>query len=187
MIIGLCGYAQSGKDTAADLLAQYGFERRAFADALREVVYRIDPLIPIPADSLDGTYRLQHIVDGWGWDFAKTAYPEVRRLLQVTGTEAVRQVLGESIWVDHIMDGIVGDENIVITDVRYPDEVAAVKEAGGIVVWIHRDGVGPVNSHASDNALSAENADYILFNPGDIDGYLTEVGMLVEAYDLVSA
>jgi hypothetical protein len=46
VIIGLCGYAQSGKDTlAAYLTENWWFDRRAFADPIRDVLYNLNPLI----------------------------------------------------------------------------------------------------------------------------------------------
>ena len=46
MIIGISGYARSGKDSVANILVQdFGFERRAFADKLREALYALNPII----------------------------------------------------------------------------------------------------------------------------------------------
>jgi dephospho-CoA kinase len=40
MIIGLTGYAQSGKDTVANILVEnYGYQRVAFADPIRALLY----------------------------------------------------------------------------------------------------------------------------------------------------
>ncbi len=81
MIIGLSGYAQSGKDTVAELLClNYGFKRIAFADAIREGVVRLNPM-------LDDGIRVADLVEDYGWDVAK-GNTEVRRLLQVFGTES---------------------------------------------------------------------------------------------------
>jgi dephospho-CoA kinase len=46
MIIGLIGYAQSGKDTVANMLVdKFDFERRAFADRIREILYEMNPMV----------------------------------------------------------------------------------------------------------------------------------------------
>ena len=74
MIIGLTGYARSGKDTVANYLVEHhGYTRVAFADAIRDALYELNPYI---ANNL----RVAEVVDDYGWDIAKTN-PEVRRLL----------------------------------------------------------------------------------------------------------
>lgn len=173
MIIGMMGFSQSGKDTAAELLAKDGFERRAFADAIRTVVYKINPL-------LNGDIRLQEVVDGLGWDVAKVNIPEVRRLLQVTGLEALRETVDEFIWIDAVFDKLESFTDYVITDVRFDNEIEAVEAAGGVLVWVQREGVQPVNSHASDNIVGRDDADIILHNPGNIEGYAKNVSQLAE-------
>ena len=56
MIIGLTGYAQSGKDSVADILVKnYGYTRIAFADPIRKLLYETNPAVK------DGDYRLQGV------------------------------------------------------------------------------------------------------------------------------
>ena len=46
MIIGLSGYARSGKDAVAQVLvSEFGFKRVAFADPIRDLLYEMDPKI----------------------------------------------------------------------------------------------------------------------------------------------
>jgi dephospho-CoA kinase len=45
MIVGISGYARSGKDEAAKALVEMGFERRAFADKLREFLLALNPMV----------------------------------------------------------------------------------------------------------------------------------------------
>jgi len=83
MIIGLSGRAGSGKDEVAKVLVDlYGYKRIAFADAIRDALYELNPLV---SDRI----RVADLVDEYGWDFAKKNF-EVRRLLQVFGTEVGR-------------------------------------------------------------------------------------------------
>lgn len=180
MILGLSGYAQVGKDTlGAALVRNYGFTRYAFADALKEVVYRLNPIARSEAQEDEyGPYvisdRVQDIVDTYGWEMAKRV-PEIRRLLQVMGTEAGRQVLGENIWVDTVLNQI-GDRDAVITDCRFPNEAQAVKERGGYVLRIVRPGVEAVNAHPSETSLDGWNFDAIISN----NGALEDVDVLAE-------
>jgi dephospho-CoA kinase len=67
MIIGLSGYAQSGKNTVADILVDHhGFIQLAFADAIRAFVYEINPMV-----ACSPTGYLQDLVNLKGWDEAK--------------------------------------------------------------------------------------------------------------------
>ncbi len=110
-IIGLTGYAGSGKDTVGAMLVEHeGFTRVSFADRVRELAYHLDPLLvgPIrhPATGLEMTgvqaVGLQTLVDTWGWESAKRGSTEVRQLLQRLG-EGARTVLGDHVWIDATM------------------------------------------------------------------------------------
>lgn len=162
MIIGLSGYAQSGKDTLGSALVDnYGFTRYAFADALKEMTYRLNPIVNGMGS------RIQEFVDTEGWETAKK-HPEVRRLLQVMGTEAGRQVLGDNIWVNAVLNK-VQDQNVVITDCRFPNEAQAVKDRGGFIVRVRRPGVDAVNAHASETSLDDWSFDLTVDNDGTMD------------------
>jgi hypothetical protein len=179
MIVGLTGFAQSGKDTAAKALLDIGYERRAFADPLRECLYVLNPIIsaqairtPITKDNATGLsvnrLRLADCVDAVGWDEAKKL-TEVRRLLQVFGTEVVRDHFGRETWTNYLRDSMQPGVDYVITDVRFDNEVECVHRMGGIVVRITRPGVGPVNAHASD-AVDGLPVDYTIDNNGSVEG-----------------
>lgn len=123
-LVGLAGYARSGKDTAAGALVDLGYDRRGFADALKLLAARI------------------------GWDGRKD--DAGRKLLQDLGVGA-RDLLGADVWVDALMSTLTGPT--VITDVRFPNEVDAICDRGGVVLRIWRPGVGPALGHVSETAL----------------------------------
>lgn len=159
LIIGLTGYAQSGKNTLADMLVgKFGFEQRAFADSLRGILYALNPRLPEPnwAEVGDGfgqagVVRVQDYIDKYGWEYAKTKVPEVRQLLQRLGTEGGRAFLGDNVWVDGLFNKPHA-ARLVLTDCRFPSEINAVKDRGGVVVRVEREGYGPVNDHISETA-----------------------------------
>ena len=106
MIIGLTGYAQSGKDSVADILVKnYGYTRIAFADPIRKLLYEMNPIVK------DGGYRVQPVVDSYGWDVAKTAFPEIRTMLQSLGVGA-RKTFGDI--QRKYYTGVHGDEVLSI-------------------------------------------------------------------------
>lgn len=118
-VIGISGYARSGKDTIAEKLAESGYVRGSFADAIREALYRLNPTI--------GDEPLKSKVDRLGWETAK-AIPEVRGLLQRFGTEAGREMFGDNIWIDYLFDSLPDGSKVVIPDVRYPNEADAITD-----------------------------------------------------------
>jgi hypothetical protein len=156
-VIGLSGYARSGKDTVAQILtSEHGFTRVAFADALRDVALRVDPYV-----TTAGT-KLSTVVGSYGWERAKDSFPEVRRLLQQLGV-AVRDVVHTDAWVKAAIRKM-DDGRYVIPDVRFPNEMALVRQCNGLTVQVHRPGFGPVNGHISETALDNERFDYVLQN-----------------------
>jgi hypothetical protein len=146
MIVGLSGYAQSGKDTVGAFLAMHhGFTRMAFADQLRNALLALNPLVT-------ANIRVADVVDA-GWEPAKARYPEVRNLLQRLGTEVGRNLFGDFFWVDQLLQRVYEYPNVVITDVRFPNEANAIQSLGGYVWRINRPDRPPINSHVSETAL----------------------------------
>lgn len=163
VIIGLSGYAGAGKDTVAlALCREHGFTRVAFADALRQFAENLNPLVETP----DGIKHLGALLKSHGWDRAKREVPAVRRVLQDIGLE-VRDVVGVDAWVDVAMKAARGQREVVITDVRFPNEATAIKNAGGHVVRLDRSGVGPINSHPSERSMDDWQYDARVGNDGE--------------------
>ncbi|WP_107407970.1 hypothetical protein [Streptomyces sp. CC77] len=165
-LIGLSGPAGSGKDTAAQALVAAGWQRKAFADKVRDFVYAMNP----PAPLIEGveTFSLAVEVDAFGWDEVKT-YPGVRELLQRCGTEAGRHVLGPDVWVNALFqDEATWEAPVVVTDVRFPNEAEAIKARGGLLVRIDRPGQPPIGEagHISEHAVDAWPFDAVIINDG---------------------
>lgn len=152
-LIGICGYAGAGKDTAAAYLVErYGYERRAFADKLRDLAYQANPRLTSGPQNYRG--QLREIVDTFGWDSAKRESPDVRELLQGLG-QGCRSIFGDNFWVNLILPQWAfhgwAQKRIVIADVRYPNEVERIRLLGGMVVRVERPGIGPLNGHVSEH------------------------------------
>ena len=158
--VGLTGRARTGKDTAAAALVAVGWQRVGFADLLRDVAYAVDPTVSLGDD---GHGRLSVVVDQIGWEQAKD-YDDVRRFLQRLGTEGVRNHLGTHVWVDAAMARATTPT--VFTDVRFPNEAQAIRDAGGIVVRLTRPTAGAVVGHSSEQAMDTWPADATICNDG---------------------
>jgi hypothetical protein len=165
MIIGLTGYAQSGKDTVANILVErYGFTRIAFADKIRELLYEANPMY----DSIVGEpLFVKAKVDRDGWEEAKKS-PHIRRLLQTTGV-AARKLFGEDFWVKQALKDISPDGNYVLADVRFENEADEIKFTGGQIWRVKRLGVDPVNGHISETQMDGYPVDQIFVNNTTID------------------
>jgi hypothetical protein len=189
VLIGLSGYAQAGKDTIGKILVDsFGFRRVSFADKLREVALAINPIIDYRALTGLGwqEVRLDEIVSEHGWELAK-GRDEVRRLLQVIGTDAGRAILGDNIWVEAAFKGLEEGGRYVFTDVRFPNEAHAIRERNGKVFRVDRPGYGPVNNHPSETALDNYKFNAHIFNNRDIHSLEAKVQELLTWYDLSGA
>ena len=167
MIIGLSGYARSGKDTVAGMLiGLHKYDNRAFADEVRQFLTQINPV-------LEDGHRLNEIVGQFGWEYAK-ARTEVRRLLQVVGLE-VRNFFGENCWVDRAMIGVSSSQKIVFTDVRFPNEAEMIKALGGEIWRIQRPGIAPINNHPSESAMDDWQFDKMILNSSGVEGLKQQI------------
>lgn len=141
-VIGLCGYARAGKDTAAEALILLGWERVAFADPLKAIAREL------------------------GWDGQKNKAG--REFLQTLGS-SVRAHLHVDAWVDatvrHIQ-AINGD--VIVTDVRYPNEAQALRSLGALIIRIDRPGVSAANDHESER-VDLIHPHGIIINDGERD------------------
>lgn len=169
-LIALCGFARSGKDSFADSLVDgFGYKRVGFADPMYQMSMVLDPILfvcfVIPV-------RLSWLVRAFGWTNAKW-FSSVRRYLQTLGTECCRDILGEDVWVNHarprIAKHLARGENVIVTNVRFPNELGMIEDLGGTLVRIDRPGFKPINNHKSDAGLAFGHAKITVENRGSKD------------------
>ncbi len=188
VIIGVNGYARSGKDTVAEILVRnYGFKRFSFADHLRACVFELNPIVGsrfAPRDHDTFRYvRWQDVIGEYGYEnYKDTEYgDEMRRILQVMGTEVGRNMIQDDVWVREL-DKQSG--RIIVPDMRFPNEYDKIKNAGGIVWRIDRPDVRPVNPHVSETAIDDKTFDYYIDNSSTIKALEQEVDHLMDEYGL---
>ena len=141
MIIGICGFQGSGKDTIADYLQNiYGFKRDSFAATLKDAVASIfgwDRELLEGRTTESRAWREQ--VDTWWARRLDMPGLTPRLVLQKWGTEVARRSWHDDTWIASLENKLARAHNdIVITDVRFPNEIAAVRNAGGIVIRVVR-------------------------------------------------
>lgn len=195
-VVGLTGYATVGKSTVAGILEQHGFVRFAFADGVREMALAIDPIVsswavlptwdelheandPWDLDLKTMTAPLSEVVSEFGWTEAKKD-AEVRRILQVVGTEVGRSI-DPQVWVNKLAAKVYQSRAklIVVDDVRFPNEANWIRHvAGGKVIRLHREGIEPANGHASETEIDRIDVDHHVHTGGGADPALTAAEVL---------
>lgn len=141
MIIGMVGFIGSGKDTAANYLSAYhGFRNDSFASSLKDA---LSVVFGWPRDLLEGVtpearaWREQ--VDPWWAKRLDMPRLTPRYMLQLWGTEICRQGFHDDIWIASLENKLRKSvDDVVISDVRFPNEIAAIRKFGGICVWVKR-------------------------------------------------
>jgi dephospho-CoA kinase len=212
MIIGICGLIGAGKDTAADYLVNFHeFRRDSFAATLKDAVAAV---FGWNRDLLEGRTKgareWREQVDPW-WSQRLGMEITPRWILQNWGTEVCRNGFHKDIWIASLENKLrQTKDNVVISDCRFFNEVDAIRNLGGRIVWIQR---GPTphwydiaaranrgdtkaqqwlkneGIHASETSWAGTDFDLIIANDGMIDDLYQQLNGLLEdhlpAKDLV--
>lgn len=145
MIIGIVGFAGSGKGTVSDILVeQYDFTKLSFADAVKDATSAIFgwPRHLLEGDTDQSREFRETKDDFWSARLGRDFTP--RLAMQLMGTEAGREVFHQNLWVDVVERRIKHkqewefEDNFVIPDVRFPNEIEAIRKWGGVVVRVVR-------------------------------------------------
>lgn len=172
-IIGLCGKARVGKDSAADVICrELGFSRYAFAKPFKDM---LAVAFGLNADQLSGSLKEEVIPD-----IGKSP----RELQQTLGSEWGRYLVHEDVWlilakryVERCKD--LGVRGLVITDVRFENEANFVRELGGNIWHIEREIKGTESNHASELGVHIQDEDEVIINSGSFEEYQVCIAGLV--------
>lgn len=208
LVIGVVGFISSGKDTIADYLVNiHEFRRDSFAATLKDAVASV---FGWDRELLDGRSRQSRAwreeVDQWWADRLNLPTLTPRWVLQNWGTEVCRQHFHDHIWIASIENKLrKTTDNIVITDCRFPNEITAIKNAGGRVIRVVRGpepewyedavavNLGPTHIswalskvnlqkykiHISETAWVGSKFDAVLDNNNTLDHLYKQVNQLV--------
>lgn len=141
MIIGICGFIGSGKDTVADYLVNiHQYRRESFANSLKDAVAQVfgwDRTMIEGRTKQAREWREQ--VDTWWANRLNIPHLTPRWILQYWGTDVLRGKFHDDIWIAALENKLRNsNDNVVISDCRFPNEIKAIKDAGGIVVRVVR-------------------------------------------------
>ena len=204
MIIGICGFIGSGKDTIADYLTNFhGFRRESFANSLKDAVAQVfgwDRTMLEGRTKQAREWREQ--VDPWWAERLNMPNLTPRWVLQYWGTEVCRRAFHDDIWIASLENKLRNSkDNVVISDCRFPNEIKSIKAAGGLIVCVER-GILPhwydiaiqanrgvesaakwlkeENIHASETSWVGTTFDHKFNNNGSIDSLYSQVINLVQ-------
>lgn len=141
MIIGITGFIGSGKDTVANyLVAKHGFVRDSFAGTLKDAVARVFGWDRELLEGLTPEAReWREQVDPWWAERLRMPHLTPRHVLQQWGTEVCRAGFHDDIWIASLENRLRKTmDDIVISDVRFPNEITAIRNLGGVCVWVKR-------------------------------------------------
>jgi hypothetical protein len=198
MIIGICGFIGSGKDTIADYLANVRqFRRISFAGTLKDAVSAVfgwDRELLEGRTQQSRAWREQPD-EWWSQRLGREITP--RQVLQQWGTEVCRRGYHDEIWVASVENRLRhGSDHVVITDCRFPNEIRAIHQAGGHVIrvrrgpdpvwydlaqaanqgdWVARERLNQLNVHASETAWVGTAFDAVIDNNGSFDATFRQV------------
>lgn len=169
-LIGIGGYARSGKDTLGQLLKKNETWNPIIVRSLGEYVNeKLTELNPRVGDK--GLYR--EVISEYGdYEKAKSEVPEIRKMLQFYGTEIGRN-LDENYWIRLAWDDLSFydqfAEAIIFTGIRFRNELDFIKENGGFSVWVESERGGLNTQHSSENSLLKEDFDLVVTNNGTLE------------------
>ena len=203
MIVGICGFIGSGKDTVADYLVNFHeFRRESFANTLKDAVSAVfgwDRTMLEGRTKAAREWREQ--VDPWWAERLSMPTLTPRWVLQYWGTEVCRKGFHDDIWIASLENKLRNSQdNVVISDCRFPNEIASIKNAGGKILWVKRgelpewyDVAVEANKghnwaiqdlkiqkiHASETAWIGTEFDFVIDNNGTIDQLYSKISSAI--------
>jgi len=178
MLIALSGRMQTGKTSIANHLERfYGYRTVSLAAPLYEVIERLDPYVDFQG------LRYQDARKVFG-DDVKSRKPEVRRLLQLLGTEILREIFDPDILLAPVLREVDAhpNENIVVPDVRFYNEVDALQKRNALLIRVVREDMKTTWPHRSETELTDDAPfwHYVLYNRSTLDALYERVDSFMQ-------
>lgn len=173
-LLGLYGSSRVGKDEVARILVEdFGFEQRVQAEAIREILLRMNPyLIDKEGDLVQLRWLFEEC--GENWNKVKIKAPMAVDLMISLG-QAVRDIIDWNTWIKKVFPPIGDTQKIVVSDIRQLNEYEAIKERGGEVWRVTRPSV--TEKRGMDGLL-----DHLTF-----DAHIDNRGSLADLRGIVQA
>lgn len=216
-LIAICGFKGSGKDTIGNFFVLNGYIKKSFADPLKDIV---SSLFGWERSLLQGDTNESRIwreqPDIWweaqlNWRSKENPYNQLhprftpRVALQIFGTNILRDEFNDNIWILRFRKELskLKNENIVLTDVRFINELEEIRNNNGVIIRVKRgddpswfDLAKSVNNntaslleisefnslgiHPSETNWIGYNYDYEIDNDGNLIDLTNKLQKLIE-------
>ena len=188
MLIGITGLIGSGKSTIGNhLIDSYGFTRESFASSLKDavaVLFHWDRNL-LEGDTEESRSFRETPDPYWSEHLGGTITPRI--ILQEMGTEVMRETVHPDFWILSLMKKLQANtSDIVITDVRFPNEVEAIRKLDGFIVNVVRPpmpdwflDVSDWNTLRRNNITPITSEEDVIFNLGTLGIHPSEYSLLV--------
>lgn len=173
-LIGICGRKRAGKDTAASALVTKGYRLVRFADPLKNMIRTLL--------GAAGIFCVEHFIEGDQKEIPLPALcgKSTRFAMQTLGTEWGRKTIGEDLWIQVALSRVAGLPAAVISDVRFPNEAAAIRNIGGTIIKIVRSEQPQIDGHASEASIDLIDAQYTIINNSTIQDLQAKILSIAE-------
>ena len=165
MIIGICGFQSSGKDTIADyLIKDHGFIRLSFASAVKDI---ISIMFGWSRKKLEGLTKedrdWREEIDEWWSKTLKIPNLSPRYVMQYIATDIFRKHFHPDIWVkivENELNKILEinlNQNIIISDCRFENEINMIIRLGGKIIHVHRNLPSWFHKYLNGDEINLQN------------------------------
>jgi len=170
ILVGICGKARSGKDTAANYLCtNYGLQKYSLADPIRRMLSVL--MVNYGETDKETPNKV----------FGKSP----REMMQTLGTEWMRDCVNENGWLllaIHEYDWLAASpscQGMSVADIRFSNEATWIRQ-NGILIHMDRPDAIPVSEHVSENGIEYESGDLRINNDSDIPSLYRQCDMAME-------
>lgn len=177
IVAGLIGLKGCGKSTVARVFADHGFIIVPFSSPLKAMLGALLAGRGVSAEEvarmLTGDKKEQ---PHWALNGRSP-----RQAMQWLGTEWGRDLMSSTFWVDAWRDQAMRHSRVVVDDVRFPNEVEAIKAMGGALIRVVRPALVAGDTHISENHITSLKADRQIMNAGDLSRLESAARNIAEA------
>lgn len=189
--------------TLPNIRAKNPFEIKKFADKIKDIICL---LINCTREELeDQQFKNKPLSEQWQTEGKPVMTP--RLMLQLIGTEGGRDLINNNIWVNSLFSNYKPysakgsdyeeyESKWIITDMRFPNEMQAVKEREGITIRVNRmfhapitlgNGISEIDTdqHPSETALDNAEFDYVIDNNGTIEELIEKVRKILTKENII--
>lgn len=197
LILGISGFIGSGKNTVADYLVKNcNFRQESWADSLKDtvsIIFGWDRTL-LEGDTTQSRVWRETVDDWWS---ARLSIPDLtpRWVLQNFATQTCRNHFHQDIWIASLENKIRNSQqNIVISDCRFENEIAAIKRNNGTLIWVRQEQlplwyqdyydnneekIKQWNVHASETEWIKTKFDSVIYNTGSLEDLASKINNLL--------